>query len=927
MKTDAKTAVARAFVRSLNILLKYARLYGINHTRTTAQFQTAWNELRAAVAADETGLLLGASGTQLLLDGVPLDAKPTERSFAHLLSAAGLASIHFLPKVTQDELSRFAHAFPTSGAKPTALAEQLKAALTGISGIRINEIRFVAEDVALSEAKTAAQITANALGTDAEQFRALLNDPQKLLQLIAAAQGARSGPRGGPGVGARELAGPGASGTAAGGLQAAGTTIAVVEAPGVAVGPAGGGTAGAGLGVPGGGTGFAPQEDDILSVLRVLNHLGQISGEPGAPTGPAIMQEQLAKLPERAQDLLQQALAALAAQAPSTVLEQPMVLKLAEHLAIRFALDRYERGEIRVNAVRQMLERMNQEIEGLRKILGAHEEKMTKAGLVVESHADVLDRQFWAAVPESGKRAVLLSPEAWCIPPRNIRAYVEELFRREERAMADSILLNYAGCVSNPEVDARRKTALGLAELAELYARGDGRALVTAIRQLGTQLCVEREADLQSLASAAFVRLCQQAITQRSYLALNQALSSLDSVESQRPAFGQTLRPRVGVENRLAEFVEEALRTHPLPEGLADILRLLPRSAVECLTGRFNRSGNRKDCDRLVELAREVGPAGISQLRDALRIGPATEAAECVGLLSRLDAAAVEQFLPGRLHEWQRSTHDRVVRLLACGGAPERGRLLLAALDAIDPLILSLAIDEIGMCGDASTAGPLLALVEGELPKGGTPYLRLKAIEALGRLRATAAASPLRRILEARQFLRWVHPSELRIAAAQAMERIDPDWAREFLPRGGLSAMQLSLEPLDAEADARWFRQRRYERIRLARPLAATATGAKEMLLLEIKAASLSGGLASTERHVPPGAQMTLKLHSGWSGMRATVLMRDNRAQDVAFEFVDMDLESRSRLRRLLVDNLGSSLSMEQGLSGRRPGRDKIPAR
>ena len=29
--------------------------------------------------------------------------------------------------------------------------------------------------------------------------------------------------------------------------------------------------------------------------------------------------------------------------------------------------------------------------------------------MVVETHREILDRQFWAAVPESGKRTVLLS--------------------------------------------------------------------------------------------------------------------------------------------------------------------------------------------------------------------------------------------------------------------------------------------------------------------------------------------------------------------------------------------------------------------------------------------------------------------------------------------------------------------------------------
>src|SRR2546430_9428078 len=63
-------------------------------------------------------------------------------------------------------------------------------------------------------------------------------------------------------------------------------------------------------------------------------------------------QSRLSAMPVRAQYTLQQALAGLAAQAPDAKPDKPMLLKLAEHVAIRFALDSYEKGELRVNAVR-----------------------------------------------------------------------------------------------------------------------------------------------------------------------------------------------------------------------------------------------------------------------------------------------------------------------------------------------------------------------------------------------------------------------------------------------------------------------------------------------------------------------------------------------------------------------------------------------
>jgi len=252
MKPDPKTTSARAFVRSLNILLKFARLYGYDHARTTEQLQIAWGELRAAVPENaDSGLLLGATGTQLLLDGVPLEGSPAEKQFAQLLSAAGLASIQFQPSVTQEELASLVHAFPTGKSKPAELAQQLKDAIAGAQGIHVNEICFVATDARLKDASVAAQLAAASFGEDQDSFKRMLNDPQKLLELIAAAEGSMSG---GTGSGTGSEAGGGVSGTGGEG-GAAGSGFGEGES-GTGVGGGSGAGAGSGSGWgTGGGTG------------------------------------------------------------------------------------------------------------------------------------------------------------------------------------------------------------------------------------------------------------------------------------------------------------------------------------------------------------------------------------------------------------------------------------------------------------------------------------------------------------------------------------------------------------------------------------------------------------------------------------------------------------------------------------------------
>src|ERR1700726_572902 len=181
MNANTRPAAARAFVRSLNILLKFARMYDFGHPRTKKQYETAWSELQSALGSDnEAGVLLSVSGDQLLLDGMSLESAAAEKSFARMLSGAGIASIHFSPKVTQASLAKFVRGFPTgTGAKPIQLAEQLKSALQGDPNINVNEVCFVPADSAVAKSTVAAQLAARTLGLNPEQSAELFNDPER----------------------------------------------------------------------------------------------------------------------------------------------------------------------------------------------------------------------------------------------------------------------------------------------------------------------------------------------------------------------------------------------------------------------------------------------------------------------------------------------------------------------------------------------------------------------------------------------------------------------------------------------------------------------------------------------------------------------------------------------------------------------------
>jgi hypothetical protein len=482
-----------------------------------------------------------------------------------------------------------------------------------------------------------------------------------------------------------------------------------------------------------------------------------------------------------------------------------------------------------------------------------------------------------------------------------VKQYVEELLGRGESETAANVLGTYASCVRSKDAEARKKAAIGLSQLAELYSKAASQRLQDAIAQIAQQMAAEKDLELQTLLSAAFVRLSQESASRRYYRAMQQSLDSLADLEELRPSWVQSLRPRIGVESRVSEFIEEALSADSMPEGLIGVLMRVPQSSAEQLAVRLARSGRRSEREDVVGLATAIGPPCARHLKELLKTEPPVKAATVVGLLSRLDPQAIEEILPLRLREAGRTFQDAVVRQLSVAGAPERGELLANAIELFDHSVLPLALDEIGMCADPATATKLLRLAEGEILPDGPEYLRVKAIEALGRMRAPVAAGHLRRFVEAKKTFGWVYPEEIRTAGAQALMKMDPEWMQAFLEKSGLDEKVLALAPLDPIPDRDVVRHRRYRRIRLARNVPAVITSARGKYSSAISVLSLEGGLLSGDLQLAVGTEATLKIPAGLRSISIRAVVRFVRAHQAGFETVGMNLEDRAKLRRLLV--------------------------
>jgi hypothetical protein len=344
----------------------------------------------------------------------------------------------------------------------------------------------------------------------------------------------------------------------------------------------------------------------------------------------------------------------------------------------------------------------------------------------------------------------------------------------------------------------------------------------------------------------------------------------------------------------------------------------MPKATLHYVTNRFGHCGFREDCELLGEIVRSLGEEATSRLLETLQTAPASEAAETVGLLTQLAPDAVAKILPVRLSQWPRTAHDRTVRQLSSAPVEHRVQLLVALYDSLDMMIRPLAIDEMGMSGLPDCIPKLLELAEDDSTPG---FTRVKAVEALGRLRAAAAAPLFQRLMEARQLWRWSYPEELRISAAQALMRVDATMALQKLTPSGFDRRDLTLEPTDPDPNASVIRQRRYARLKLSRNVAASTSNLRDNIRLVIPELNLGGGIGAGDRHLAPGSLLTLKLSHGVRHIKAQAVVRGARPQAMAFEFVEMDLDERAKLRKLLMELGGLPMAAQVSNRTRRRGR------
>ena len=826
----------RGFVRDLNLAIKLVALYGPAHKQASIPLETSWKALSAILGTDKK-LLITAAGERLLFDGRPLQAGSTDRSMAQLLGSAGIGGLSFLEALTQEEFTKFICIY--AGTKAPELCAELKKQLGPKSNVRVMEFRLVGEEGNRvgggMGASVASQLGASVLG----RMPGLeAGTPADILRLLSRLQPGSAAPI-----------------TAAGATQ----TRAEVQAG----------------------------EDEATEAIRWLAHLGGGGGNTHQDR-PELTATSANVLRETAASLSQAELES----------DQPALMALAEKLAIRVALDKYKRGEIPFDAVHQMLERLKKEIENLHKVLEAQQDAMNDAGVKLEDPSEVLERQFWAAIPDRNKLQVLQSEDAWCIPAKNVQSFVEELLAKREVETAERILRHYCRPSNDADAEAQGKLLRGIGEMAEVFSRVGPKLLQWIVGLVGKQLTVELAPEHRPAIAVTFGRLIKQAATAHNYPALANAMEDLQQLQSVSKGFAEQVRAEIQVEALAGELLTEALQDETTPPELVYVLRQMPQATAREIGSRFGSCRQRKKSERLRAVAGEVGAPVMECLRESLKTMGPDEAIPAVGLLTAHDAVSVAEELRKRLPLWKLEDHAAVVHQIACSSAPARGVLLTKLLDKLHLLLAPQALDEIGNSGSAEV-DTLKRIANAQGIGASSPFLQLKAVEALGMLRDSSSAPLLNSILMAKSHWSWQHPRELRVVALQALANLDARAARQLLTGCGLTDEDLKLSPLKPKAES-WVRSRRYERISLEK-VWATVHHESGTCTVSLDNLSLGGGAGMTTSRTRIPAEGDMEITIGLRKLRATVLLHSHASYKVAFEFADMSLDDRAKLRQLLV--------------------------
>jgi hypothetical protein len=651
----------------------------------------------------------------------------------------------------------------------------------------------------------------------------------------------------------------------------------------------------------------APQSDELSDTLRLIGRL-----TPPMEVARGLSPEEAARaihapMESARRDTVRLLLSSMTHYNPQEgEAPQGYLLRLSQTLILEYMGSEFAAGTLAPIQTRSVLNQFAEILVNSGEYQGPHASQHLSSlatAWASDSFREQNIERLWQDLPSREKSAVMRGPEIWCVPITAIRQTLRQLVdtgadapRREAR----TILLNYARRLEHAESAARRSVAAGLRELTPLLESLWPNQLPEELSR-GTLATLAKETmpETSALLAAFLETLGRIAVTRGDFAGFENILIGLERVPRDAEHEHMTaLSHRLVANDRWMMLVDAALANRALDVALPRLLLRDPDRLLDRLTLLLTDQRASEMVPAMARLLRSIGVPALTVLETRLFEARRQRVSAAIKLLAAADPDRLLRGLTRAMASWEWNLQDLAVSELArpanSASAQSTAFVFSAILADAHPLVVPMMIDQIGIGQEATAVPMLMEIAAGEHETLRDQFARIKAIEGLGRLRATESVELLRQLAGQREGLTFVEPGGLRSAAEDALAMME---------EGPMSAMARAAFESQAPSLGGFVVPRRYARIPLDSPLRANISGS-QMSMARVKTISLGGAYLEAPNRLNVGDSIQLEIRSGLRKIHFTAVVRNVGPGGSGVEFVHMTDEDRDRLRKLVRKHL-----------------------
>jgi len=650
-----------------------------------------------------------------------------------------------------------------------------------------------------------------------------------------------------------------------------------------------------------------PDFDDLVACLRLLGRL-----TPPLESARGLSPEEAARaihgaMEEASRDSVSMMLSSVSQYGPREgERPQPYLLRLSEYIIFEFLSAEFSNGSLTATSVRPTFYRLSDVMVEAGGYSGPHASQHLSSLAVTwatDTHRERLIDRFWLELSPREKSAVLRGPDVWCVPVAALRHTLGQLAdagadapRREAR----NIVLNYSRRIEHSDPSARRAVAAGLNELSPIFESLWPNQLPEDLsRSAMKALDSEKSPETAALLAAFVESLGRIAVNRADYTGFENILVGLERVPQDKEHGHMTaLANRLVAQDRWLLLVDAALANRALDPVLPRLLQRDPERLLDRLTLLLTESRGPEMVPAMARLLRTIGVPVLNLLETRLYEARRQRVTAAIKLLAAADPERLLRGLARAMASWEWNLQDLAVSELSrpsnASSAVSTAFVFSAILADAHPMVVPMMIDQLGLAQETTAVPQLMEIAAGEHEVLRDQFVRIKAIEALGRMRASEAAELLRSLAEKREGIAYAEPAGLRAAAEDALALI------EYRTTFKQAAAALGAP---GQSSSGYVIPRRYTRVPLDSPLRAQIEGAPAGLA-RVKTISLGGAYLESPRKLSVGDSIKLEVRAGLRKISFTAVVRNIGPDGSGIEFVHMRDEDREKLRKLVQRHL-----------------------